>query len=111
MKNSKLIKEYNKLSTLLLKYGMNYGKKENVVISPHSYIELMNILLEGSDNNTMSEIVKSFGFDKKSALSLKHSIKEMRDVFKKCKELTATNALFTKVFKKEDIKKSKCKRR
>ena len=105
MKNSKLIKEYNKLSTLLLKYGMNYGKKENVVISPHSYIELMNILLEGSDNNTMSEIVKSFGFDKKSALSLKHSIKEMRDVFKKCKELTSTNALFTKVFKKEDIKK------
>ena len=103
--DSSFIKSYCNITSELLKYNIKYIKDENIVISPHSYIELMNILFEGSDNNTMSEIVKSFGFDNKSALSLKNSIKETRDVFKKCKEFTSTNALFTKVFKKEDFKK------
>lgn len=103
--DSKFVKSYYNISTKLLEYNIKQSINENFVLSPHSYIELMNILFEGSDNDTKTQIVKAFGYDKKNILKLKNSVKEMCDILKSTKELKSTNALFTKMFKKSDFKK------
>ena len=66
--DSKFVKSYYNISTELLKYSIKHSINENFVLSPHSYIELMNILFEGSDNNTKKQISKVFGYDKKNIL-------------------------------------------
>lgn len=65
----------------------------------------MNILLEGSDNDTKMQIAKAFGYDKKNISKLKNNVKEMCDILKSSKEFKSSNALFAKIFKKSDFKK------